>query len=318
MSPRAFSRRYLLSISLRSVSAVSLSRTWNRIGWPGWTSSPTMRPPSGVTPVIMRMSQSPSPTCCSFSPCLPRPMTKNFCIFSRIIGSTAEKIMRSASLAGLPPRPVTTGPWTSETFTGGPAGQHPWQTMVWTSMSVSMRPAMPCEHSLTGVPSQAIATDGMNACLSSPPTWSCIERPPAFTACGNFSSSVFKISSTLANGSPMRSMDLTSPLAAILLTRSASPSPSFPRKKGVAPASRMRATERTALPPSTSIGGQSAPAAPPPKSEAFAPAAWPMAPPTAQPIRVWTFSFSRSCSRKGPIPCAMVTCSSCTKAMPVS
>mmetsp|Transcript_72784 Transcript_72784/g.224828 ORF Transcript_72784/g.224828 Transcript_72784/m.224828 type:complete len:322 (-) Transcript_72784:372-1337(-) len=316
--PRKFrSRRYRFSIDCRSPSADSRSRTWNRSGCPSAMSFPTMRPPSGVTPEIPRMSQSPSPMLPSLSPTLPRPRVRNCCIFARVGGSTDEKISLSASWAGRPPMPLQTGPWTEDILTAGPTPQQPWHTTVWTSTSESSNPTTPWLQSRTGQPSAAIAIEGMYAPRSRAPTWSTAEIPPAFTAEGKDSSSVARISSVGANGSAIRSIDLTLPSSAFLFRSWTSPSAPFPRKKGVAPALRRSPTLSTA-PFSTSMGGQSSPAPPPAYSAALRPAAWPMPPPHAQPIRVWTPSRSRSLSRTGTRPWASVTCTSLTNAKPAS
>mmetsp|Transcript_140098 Transcript_140098/g.390550 ORF Transcript_140098/g.390550 Transcript_140098/m.390550 type:complete len:278 (-) Transcript_140098:444-1277(-) len=275
------------------------------------------RPPSGVTPPMPRISQSPSPMALSLSPRLPRPTVRNCCIFARVAGSTAEKISLSASCAGRPPMPLHTGPCTEETLTGGPTPQQPWQTMLCTSTRESSSPTTPWLHSRTAQPSAAMAMEGMNAPLSCAPTWSAAAIPPAFTADGKDSSSVLRMSSAGAKGSAISRMDLTLFSCDILLSSWASPSPSLPRKNGVAPASRIRPTESTA-PCSTSMGGQSAPSPAPLYSTALGPAAWPMAPPQAHPTSVCTPRRSRSFSRTGTRPCASVTCISLTNANPAS
>mmetsp|Transcript_92993 Transcript_92993/g.272170 ORF Transcript_92993/g.272170 Transcript_92993/m.272170 type:complete len:278 (+) Transcript_92993:588-1421(+) len=276
-----------------------------------------IRPPSGVTPPIVRMSQSPSPMVPSASPTLPRPTVRNCCIFARVGGSTAEKISLSASCAGRPPMPLHTGPCTEDTLTAGPTPQQPWHTMLWMSTFESSNPTDPWLQSRTWQPSAAIAIDGIYAPLSCAPTWSAAEMPPAFTAEGKDSSRVLMMSSSGANGSEIMRIDLTSFSSDFFLRSWVSPSSPLPRKKGVAPALRNRPTERTA-PRSTSMGGQSAPLPPPAYSTALFPAAWPIAPPQAHPINVCTPSRSRSLSSTVTRPWARSTCISLMKAKPAS
>mmetsp|Transcript_90418 Transcript_90418/g.235391 ORF Transcript_90418/g.235391 Transcript_90418/m.235391 type:complete len:264 (-) Transcript_90418:566-1357(-) len=186
LPPTAFSSRYLFSISWRSLFADSTSRTWKRMGMPSCSPGPTTRPPLSVTPLIGRMRQSPSSTSAPLSPGLPSPRSRNFCIFSRVWGSTFEKMSCSASLAGRPPMPSHTGPCTPVTFTLGPTPQQPWQTTVCTATSVRRRPTAPWLHMRAEFPSVAMAIDGMKPAISPGArcTWRAVESPPAFVAPG--------------------------------------------------------------------------------------------------------------------------------------